>query len=112
MSALKIYKEMLRRGFVFQVKGDRLKISGTREELTPELTDKLKSNKPEIMAYVSEWQSGGPFLQPNGSLVIPSSSDPKYHWWNGGMHLTEIRNELLNHPVYGPWHYQFIKKNV
>jgi hypothetical protein len=104
MSPLSIYKEMLQRGFLFEVDGERLKYRGTLEPLTPNLLAKLKENKAEIINFVLEWQKGGPFLQPDGSLVIPFSSDLKYHWWNGGMPLAEIRKEFSRGPL-GPWHF-------
>jgi hypothetical protein len=104
MSDLDTYREFLRRGFQFQVKEDRLDVKGTTEPLTPELIDLLKEHKSEIVTLVAEWQKGGPFLQPNGNLVIPFSSEPKYHWWNGGIPLSEIRREFSNGP-YGPWHF-------
>ena len=36
-----------------------------------------------------------PYFTPGGTLVIPHNSDPKYHWWKGGMHVWEIRDEVL-----------------
>lgn len=35
-----------------------------------------------------------PYFTPGGTLVIPHNSDPKYHWWKGGMHVWEIREEV------------------
>jgi len=104
MNPLGIYKEMLQRGFVFDVDGERLRCRGTLEPLTSDLLRQLKDNKTEIINFVREWQKGGPFLQPNGSLVIPFNSDPKYHWWNKGMPLQNVRAEFTKGP-FGPWHF-------
>ncbi|PIR01277.1 MAG: hypothetical protein COV66_02345 [Nitrospinae bacterium CG11_big_fil_rev_8_21_14_0_20_45_15] len=35
-----------------------------------------------------------PYFRENGSLVIPSNSNPRYHWWNGGMLIEETIAEL------------------
>jgi hypothetical protein len=111
MSSLDTYREFLRRGFQFQVKEDRLDVKGTTEPLTPELIGLLKEHKSEIMPLVIEWQKGGPFLQPNGNLVIPFNADSRYHWWNGGIPLSEIRREFSNGP-YGPWHRTLTKGSL
>jgi hypothetical protein len=111
MSSLEIYREFLLRGFRFQVTENRLDVKGTIEPLTPDLIGLLKAHKSEIMVLVAEWQKGGPFLQPNGNLVIPFNADNKYHWWNGGKSLTEIRREFSDGP-YGPWHYTLTKGSL
>ena len=53
MNVLSFYRDLLSRGFQFQMDGNQLKCRGTREPLFPELTQKLKHHKPEIMAYLS-----------------------------------------------------------
>ena len=35
-----------------------------------------------------------PYIHHTGDLVIPFTSDSKYHFWNGGQHLTETLLEL------------------
>jgi hypothetical protein len=35
-----------------------------------------------------------PYFMRDGTLVIPHNSDEKYHWWKGGMHVWEIREEV------------------
>ena len=32
-----------------------------------------------------------PYLKPDGTLVIPHNSDPKYHWWRGGQKVEELK---------------------
>ena len=103
MSPLSIYKEMLQRGFLFEVDGERLKCRGTLEPLTPDLLFQLKENKAEILNFILEWQKGGPFLQPDRNLIIPFNSDPKYHWWAGGMKLSETK-KMFSNGAFGPWH--------
>jgi hypothetical protein len=37
-----------------------------------------------------------PYITPNGDLVIPFDSDPKYHWWKpGGQSVACTRAEVL-----------------
>jgi hypothetical protein len=35
-----------------------------------------------------------PYIDHTGTLIIPSSSDPKYHYWNGGQALLKTLLEL------------------
>ena len=35
-----------------------------------------------------------PHIEKCATLVIPSGSDPKYHWWNGGQSIMETLEEL------------------
>lgn len=35
-----------------------------------------------------------PYLDESGDLVIPFSSDPKYHWWAGGQSITDTVAEI------------------
>lgn len=35
-----------------------------------------------------------PHIDRHGTLVIPFSSDPKYHWWNKGQSILETLKEL------------------
>jgi len=35
-----------------------------------------------------------PYLKSDGTLVIPSHSDPKYQWWAGGQSIADTLNEL------------------
>lgn len=29
------------------------------------------------------------YIDPTGTMIIPFSTDPKYHFWNGGQSLLE-----------------------
>lgn len=35
-----------------------------------------------------------PHFGPDGDIVIPFGSDPRYHWWNGGQSTAETIKEL------------------
>ena len=50
-------------------------------------------------SHISEPEPGSvsaplPYFMRDGTLVIPHNSDPKYHWWKGGMHVWEIKEEV------------------
>ena len=36
----------------------------------------------------------GPYIDPTGTIIIPFTADPKYHYWNGGQPLSETLREL------------------
>jgi hypothetical protein len=35
-----------------------------------------------------------PHIHHTGDIIIPFSADSKYHYWNGGQHLTDTLMEL------------------
>lgn len=39
-----------------------------------------------------------PYLNAVGSLVIPTGSDPRYHWWAGGQSVKATLRELEADP--------------
>lgn len=51
---------------------------------TPALLDVKDKLKPASL----------PFLDLDGSLVIPFGSDSRYHWWKGGQSMTKTEEEL------------------
>ena len=50
--------------------------------------DKVKAVHRQTMPYIDE----------QGILVIPFTSDPKYHWWAGGQSIMETLQELKAPP--------------
>ena len=71
-----------------------------------EIDGKLSAEEAEKLAIKRVLR---PFLQPNGQLVIPFDSDPKYHWWKDEkMNLSEIKKETEG--IIGPWHL-ILKRN-
>mgnify|MGYP006928325334 CR=1 FL=1 len=109
MNATGLLEELQERGFKIRVEGDRLHCLGTKEPLNPELLQKLKEFKLKIIDLLKERPK--PFYQPNGGLVIPFDSDPKYHYWKtGGMRLKDVENEFVGRQ--GPWHIVLPKKEI
>ena len=39
-------------------------------------------------------KKNSPYIDHTGGIIIPFSSDPKYHYWNGGQHLADTMIEL------------------
>ncbi len=39
-------------------------------------------------------QKTAPQIHHTGNIIIPFNADPKYHFWNGGQHLSETMAEL------------------
>jgi len=63
--------------------------SGLPDGVTP-LTD--ETGVPESDAAQQRHQT--PYINATGTLVIPSDSDPKYHWWAGGQRIAATLTEL------------------
>jgi hypothetical protein len=53
------------------------------------LRDELRQRKSEVLALLTR-----PHINSRGELVIPFTSDPKYHWWAGGQSIRETLREL------------------
>jgi hypothetical protein len=35
-----------------------------------------------------------PYIHDSGTMIIPFNADKKYHYWNGGQHLSDTMVEL------------------
>lgn len=49
----------------------------------------LKQHKAEVLALLTP-----PYITDRGELIIPLTSDRRYHWWNGGQSIRETLREL------------------
>ena len=38
--------------------------------------------------------NGTPYIDNSGAVIIPSTSDQKYHYWNGGQPISDTLIEL------------------
>jgi hypothetical protein len=51
--------------------------------------------KSEFSASTTNENLPKPYLNPDGTLVIPMLADPKYHWWKqGGQTVRKTMEEL------------------
>lgn len=84
----------------FQMLGKRLTDAGLTEKLVNQYSKAeveilvaacVEALRPEHQTvYVTK-----PYIDAKGELVIPSNSDPKYHWWKqSGQSLLETLREL------------------
>ena len=60
----------------------------------PELSTKsegnlLQEHKPEVLVLPSR-----PYINDRGELIIPSNSNPRYHWWADGQSIAHTLAEL------------------
>jgi hypothetical protein len=39
-------------------------------------------------------KKGSPYIDHTGTIIIPFNADQKYHFWNGGQHLSDTLLEL------------------
>ena len=65
----------------------------------PELSIKpegnlLQERKAKVIAMPSR-----PFINDRGELIIPPTSDPRYHWWAGGQSVAQTLAELNAPPA-------------
>jgi len=37
---------------------------------------------------------GIPYIDTSGNIIVPFNADPKYHFWNGGQHLSKTMQEI------------------
>jgi hypothetical protein len=38
--------------------------------------------------------NGSPYIDNSGAIIVPFNADEKYHYWNGGQHLSDTMVEL------------------
>lgn len=73
-------------GYSLTLEGGRVRfrLAGVGEppEEAKTLLETLKACKTEVVAYLKS-DMPRPYLDSDGSLVIPFGSDPRYHWWLG-----------------------------
>ena len=58
------------------------------------LIDELRANKAEALELLLT-QRPLPFLDLDGSLVIPFGADPRFAYWQGGQSIAETEAETL-----------------
>ena len=62
--------------------------------LPEDLQEALRQRKAEILALLSR-----PYINDRGELLIPFTSDPRYHWWAGGQSVAQTLAELNAPPA-------------
>lgn len=84
-------------GYSLYLDGERVRFRYAGEGEPPEaakaLLDTLREHKGETVAYL-KGTLPKPHSGPDGDLVIPFGSDPRYHWWKGRQSTKETIEEL------------------
>ncbi len=57
------------------------------------LVGKLKERKAEALEHLRT-HGLKPYFDLDGSLVIPFTSDPRFHYWNGGQSIEKTEEEV------------------
>jgi len=93
MTGHDVLSDLQRGGYTLWIDGDRLKCRGTISPITDDLLGALRDNKQELIVLLKAGQPR-PYFDMRGGLVIPFSSDPIYHWWNGGQSVSETCEQI------------------
>ena len=62
------------------------------------LANTFTANKQKKTEFHNMPQNSSFYLDDSGDIIIPSNSDAKYHYWNGGQPLSETLKELTEKP--------------
>lgn len=87
VSALLLRCKALGAEFLPQPNG-KLKIKAPAPLPEP-LREALRQHKAEVLALLTR-----PYINARGELIIPLTSPPRYHWWNGGQSIGATLREL------------------
>ena len=74
-------------GVTIKPEGDLLAIAPAGK-VSPAMLADIRQHKPELLARLTlpHWRAG--------RLVIPFTSDRRFHWWEGGQRIGETKQEL------------------
>ncbi len=75
-------------------------LQGQRKAVTDSPMDDF-SKRMEIVGESCAPEEVKPYVTDYGSLVIPFSSDKKYHYWAGGQSLCDTLRELDRCDLFG-----------
>jgi hypothetical protein len=59
------------------------------DSLTDALRQSIRQCKREVVNLLTR-----PYLNAKGELIIPFTSAPRFHWWNGGQSIQQTLREL------------------
>lgn len=98
----KILDDLKALGYAVSLAGENIRLLylgiGEHPAEAQPLIKTLKDHKSEVVEYLRQEQPL-PYIDLDGSLVIPFGCDPTYQWWNGGQSINETVEE-----VTGWWH--------
>jgi len=89
MDGATLLHELQQRGLRLSPKpGDILHVEPS-DLLTSELRQLIRHHKPALLALLTH-----PHINTRGELIIPSTSDRRYHYWAGGQSIAATLREL------------------
>ena len=89
MTTFELLSDLQRQGFnLIPLPEGKLAVKPA-ERLTDALWEQIRQCKSEVLVLLTK-----PYINPKGELIIPFTSDPRYHWWAGGQSITATLWEL------------------
>ena len=90
MTAVELVHDLQRQSFTLvPLPGEKLAVKPA-ERLTDPLREQIRQRKAEVLSLLIR-----PYINALGELVIPFTTDPRYHWWKpGGQSIAQTLGEL------------------
>lgn len=93
----KILDDLKALGYAVSLAGENIRLLylgiGEHPVEAQPLIKTLKDHKSEVVEYLRQEQPL-PYLDLDGSLVIPFGCDGRFHWWNGGQSIAATVREV------------------
>lgn len=93
----KILDDLKALGYAVSLAGENIRLLylgiGEHPVEAQPLIKTLKDHKSEVVEYLRQEQPL-PYLDLDGSLVIPFNCDGSWHWWNGGQSIRDTVKEV------------------
>jgi len=89
MTAVELLTDLQRQGFTLIPLPEGKLAVKPADRLTDDLRQYIRQCKSEVVNLLTR-----PYLNAKGELIIPFTSDRRYHWWNGGQSIQQTLREL------------------
>ena len=94
---MKLLDDLKALGYSISLDGENIRLRylglGVHPPEAQPLMDALKACKAGAVAYLKE-VTPLPHFGPDGGLIIPFGSDPRYHYWAGGQSTATTEEEI------------------
>lgn len=89
MNAIELVDSLREQGFTLTLLSEGRLSVRPADLITDELRQHIRQCKSEVLELLNR-----PHINERGELIIPFSSDPRYHWWAGGQSIRATLLEL------------------
>jgi hypothetical protein len=89
MNAVELISTLQKQGFILTPLPEGKLAVKPADRLTDDLRQSIRQRKAEIVTVLTR-----PHINDRGELIIPLTSDPRFHWWAGGQSIAETLQEL------------------